>query len=260
MKRCFEQISEVREDKEEEEVFALAKQLIDKLGTNNGKMDRLKDVSPTSHTSIVSPENLIAMLQPNEQERKCNVDQWFKKVRKVLMNFITKLADKHPSISTDMYSFAHFIQSIHPPIFLDRPFAQSQYELDDSVRCIALCDQQIRCFRQRHRHHGYLCTHHQHSIPFGVDPMYESKFLEETKNEMFELPLRLINYRGYFVYVDLLNNNVYHTEDIYCKKPEPRIIGKYSVTTNAETLEEIYTIPALDDMTLFTGTGILQDA
>lgn len=235
-----------------EDVFELTNLLLEKLAINRGKIDRLKDVTASSHTSIVSAENLLAVLNPNEIEKKCNIEQWFKKVRKVLLAFLTKLAEKHPCTSMDVFAFAHFIQSVHPPAFLDRPPLQSQQDLPDEVRCIALCEHKVRCFRQRNKvsstasTNAWFCTHHQHYLPFGIHESYRDKVFTTKTDAKFDLPLRLVNYRGYFVYVDLLNNNVYYTEDIYQKKESPRIIGKYTIFTDETTLEERYIIPALD--------------
>lgn len=265
------------EEKEEvvTDALSVARQLVDLLAINQGKIERLKEVTSTSHTSVVSAENLLAMLTPNELERKCNVDQWFKKVRKVVLSFLTKMAETHPSAAMDLLSFAHFMQAVHPPVFLDRPPAQSQSDLPDAQRCIALCDNKSRCFRQRHRNHGFLCTYHQQYLPFGVAEPYCSELRNPPSPSLkatatatatatdFVLSLRLVNYRGYFVYVDLLNNNVYHMSDIYCQSPTPRVIGKYKVETDEETLEEKYTIPVLDSMLndrVFGDGSILEDA
>lgn len=230
----------------EDSSFELCRELLSSLGVNQGKIERLKDVTASSHSSIVSAENLLSFLSPEETERKCNVDQWFKKVRKVLLGFMSRLSDKHESASCDIATMAHFLQSIHPPVFLDRPPAQSQAELPDDKRCIALCFKNARCFRQRYKQEGFLCTTHLHHLPFGVVEEHRANFLASSPPAFFDLPLRLVNYRGFYVYVDLVNNNVYSMEDIYRKSTAPRILGKYSVETDPETLEEKYIIPVLD--------------
>jgi hypothetical protein len=236
----------------------LAQTIIDELAINQGKQDRLKDASTGSHTSLVTAENLVSLFTEHEVERKCNVDQWFKKVRKVLVAFLLHLSEKHPSAQMDISSFIHLLSSLHPPTFLDRPPAQTQQPLPDHERCIASCGKEdTRCFRQRHRSHPWLCTYHQSYLPFGVVSAYHTT---ELFHSHFELPLRLVNYRGFYVYIDLLNNNVYDMKDIYEHSTTPRILGKYSVHTDETTLEEEYCIPVLDARVMTRAPDILRDA
>ena len=179
-------------------------------------------------------------------ERNQNVEQWFKKVKKVLADKIVDVVKTHPTCAVECEELLHLLQSIHPPFFVDKPMGHSQTMLPDEERCIALCDRKVRCFRTRYHQTGWLCSYHLQHLPFGVDRSCLQSGAAIPPDFTFSLSLRLVTYRGIPVFVDTVNNNVYQTEDVVRGSLTPRIIGKYAITIDPETLDEIYTIPALD--------------
>ena len=193
-----------------------------------------------SRTSMVTAENLCAMLAPREVERNLSVEQWFKKVRKFLVSALQKL---RAADCAELSTILALMHELRPPIFLDKPTAHSQIAPPDRRRCVALCANGLRCHKQRNKNSTYLCTNHATHLPFGIDEAYRAEI--EAANAELPIQLRLVVYRGISYYVDVVNNNVYDTTDIFRKSKTPAIVASYTRHTSP-TGEEVYTISELD--------------